>query len=128
MRLPLRSLAVMFAMIPLAAQAADPEKGREIFEQCAFCHDPLPDAPVAAPDLKGVFGRPAGSVPGYEYSDAMAAKGREGLVWTEDNLHAFVRDPKGFVPGTVMPFKGVRRKSMRDDLFAYLRTLSAAGN
>lgn len=127
MRRSIRLILLAAALAPVQALAADPDKGREIFEQCAFCHDPLPNAPIAAPDLKGVFGRPAGSVPGYEYSDAMAAKGRQGLVWTEDNLHAFVRDPKGFVPGTVMPFKGVRRKSMREDLFAYLRTLSAAG-
>ena len=123
MRLIATTLLLSSFLLPCAALAADVDKGRKLFERCAFCHDPLPKAPIAAPDLAGVFGRPAGSVPGYKYSDAMAAKHREGLVWTEENLHQFVRNPKGFVPGTVMPFKGLKRKSMRDDLFAYLRTL-----
>jgi cytochrome c len=119
-------MAVAVALLAAPAKAeGDPERGREIFGQCAFCHDPPPDtkAPVAAPNLAGVIGRPAGSYPGFSYSEAMAARGADGLVWTEENLHAFVRDPRGFVPGTVMQFKGVRRSSMREDLFAYLRTL-----
>lgn len=114
---------LMSVMLPLVAEAADVEKGRKLFERCAYCHDPLPNAPIAAPDLAGVFGRPAGSVPGYKYSDAMKAKNLEGLIWTEENLHQFVRSPKAFVPGTVMPFKGLKRKSMRENLFAYLKTL-----
>lgn len=121
---PIAGLILALAMLmPAAVLAADAEKGRILFERCAFCHDPLPDAPIAAPDLKGVFDRPAGSVPGYRYSDAMADKNREGLIWTEENLHRFVRNPREFVPGTVMPYKGLKRKSMREDLFAYLRTL-----
>jgi len=123
MRWTLAAILTLAALTTLPALAGDVEKGRMLFERCAYCHDPLPNAPIAAPDLKGVFGRPAGSVPGYKYSDAMAAKGREGLVWTEENLHAFVRNPKEFVPGTVMPFKGLKRRSKRDDLFAFLKTL-----
>jgi cytochrome c len=117
-------LLLLFAtFLPLSAAAADAERGKKLFERCAYCHDPLPNAPIAAPDLKGVFNRPAGSVPEYKYSDAMAAKNRDGLIWTEENLHAFVRSPRTFVPGTVMPFKGLKRKSMREDLFAFLKTL-----
>lgn len=123
MRLPACLVLSLSFLLPLSAEAADVEKGRKIFERCAFCHDPLPNAPIAAPDLKGVFNRPAGSVPGYKYSDAMAAKNRAGLVWTEENLHSFVRSPRHFVPGTVMPFKGLKRRSMREDLFAFLKTL-----
>ncbi|WP_417518676.1 c-type cytochrome [Minwuia sp.] len=121
-------VATALVLAPLAADAGDAARGKKIFEQCRYCHDPLPDAPLAAPDLKGVFGRPAGAVPGYRYSDAMAAKNRAGLIWTEENLHAFVRNPKGFVPGTVMPFKGVKRKSMREDLFTYLKTLGTTND
>lgn len=113
--------AAMLTTVP--AHAGDADKGRKLFERCAYCHDPLPNAPIAAPDLKGIFNRPAGSVPDYQYSDAMTAKNREGLIWTEENLHRFVRNPRDFVPGTVMPYKGLKRKSMREDLFAYLRTL-----
>ena len=118
-----RMILAAVLLMPVAAAAGDPDRGQKLFERCAFCHDPLPNAPIAAPDLKGVIGRPAGSVPGYEYSAAMMAKRDEGLIWTEENLHAFVRNPKKFIPGTVMPFKGLKRKSLRSDLFAYLKTL-----
>ncbi|WP_416899408.1 MAG: c-type cytochrome [Minwuia sp.] len=124
----MRHLAIVcslgLAVLPQAAAAdGDPEKGREIYEACSYCHDPLPNRTMAAPDLGGVIGRPAGALPGFEYSDALKDLKTRGVVWTEENLHDFIRDPRGYAPGTVMPFKGVKRKSLRDDLFAYLKTL-----
>jgi len=123
MKLGHLTLPLLLLTATPVALAGDPVSGADLFKRCAYCHDPLPDAPLAAPNLAGVFGRPAGSVPGYKYSEAMQARNAEGLIWTEENLHKFVRHPQKFVPGTVMPFKGLKRKSMRDDLFAYLKTL-----
>jgi cytochrome c len=51
------------------------------------------------PNLHGVIGRRAGSVPGYPYSNAMRDA---GLTWNEQTLDAFLRSPTQAVPGTRM--------------------------
>ncbi|MFX7894976.1 cytochrome c family protein, partial [Acinetobacter baumannii] len=56
------------------------------------------------PQLNGLLGRKAGSLPGYAYSPAMKAS---GLVWTEATLTAFLRDPNAVVPGTKMRYWGL---------------------
>ncbi len=73
----------------------------------------------------GVVGRPAGSVADYGYSDAMKGAGANGLVWTEEELHAFLYSPKKAVPGTSMRFFGLWSDSEIDDLIAYLKTVPA---
>ncbi|MEJ2119521.1 MAG: hypothetical protein P8Z76_02220 [Alphaproteobacteria bacterium] len=55
---------------------------------------------------------------GYAYSPAMRAK---GVVWTEATLDVYLTKPKAYVPGTTMIFSGLRRKSDRADLIAYLK-------
>jgi len=54
---------------------------------------------------------------------SFVARKAEGMIWTEENLVAFVRDPRDFIPGTVMQFVGVKRGSARANLIAYLRSL-----
>jgi cytochrome c len=44
--------------------------------------------------------------------------------WTYDEINAFIENPKGHVPGTIMAFPGLRNESDRANLVAYLRTLS----
>ena len=75
------------------------------------------------PNLWGVVG--ANVVHGdFDYSDAMRAKGAEGMTWTYDNLDHFIENPKGFIPGTAMSYAGVKNPEERADIIAYLRTLS----
>jgi cytochrome c len=71
------------------------------------------------PYLKGVFGRKAGAVAGFSYSNAMKSS---GIVWNEDKLKAFVANPKALVPGTKMTFVGLKKQDEIDDLIAYLKT------
>jgi cytochrome c len=67
---------------------------------------------------KGLFGRQAGTVPGFDYSEAMKAS---GIIWDEETLDAFLSDPRGFVPGTKMTYAGVKNPQDRADLIAYLK-------
>lgn len=60
----------------------------------------------AGPSLKGVFGRRAGAVDGFAYSDAMRTAGRRGLVWDAATLDRYLADPEAAVPGTDMPYQG----------------------
>lgn len=108
---------------PEVEVAGDPAAGEMVFKRCAVCHR-IGDGAEAmpGPPLTGVVGRPAGALPGFEYSDAMRGAGGGGLIWTEENLFRFLADPVAFVPGTRMSFAGLRRDRQRTDLIAFLKT------
>jgi cytochrome c len=102
-------------------QPGDVSRGQVVFNQCAVCHDThAATAPNPGPDLHGVVGRRAGSLPGYRYSRAMRNARRS---WTEAALDAYIADPQTAVPGNTMPFPGIADATQRRDLIAYLKTL-----
>ncbi|MDP3800797.1 cytochrome c family protein [Brevundimonas sp.] len=83
------------------------DAGERAFQRCAACHSLRPDdVAMPAPHLKDVFGRRAGTVPGFAYSDAMRAAGQRGLVWDGPTLDRYLADPEAVVPGTAMPYQG----------------------
>ena len=101
------------------ARAADAERGGALYEaRCGACHSL--DAHRVGPMHRGVFGRRAGSAPGYEYSPAL--KGA-GLVWDAASLDAWLKDPESLVPGQRMGYS-VPESIDRDDLVAFLRRSS----
>jgi cytochrome c len=97
---------------------ADLERGELLGFACLACHKlGAGEGTLVGPNLNGVFGRPAASLPGFEFSPALAAS---GLVWTPVSLEAWLADPAGFVVGTTMAFTGYRSPEDRRDLIAYL--------
>jgi cytochrome c len=117
------SLAILLAVAVPHAQAAapagDPAAGAASFRKCASCHQVGPSARGGfGPHLNGVIGRRAGTTADYRYSDAMK---RANLVWNEQTLAAFLRDPDAVVPGTKMRFWGIRDERQIANLLAYLR-------
>jgi len=100
------------------AAAVDAEHGKTLFAPCAACHAERADS--LGPSLKGVFGRKSAALDDFRYSNAMK---RANLVWDEDNLRAYIRDPQGKVKGNRMPFGGMSDAKNVDDLVAYLKTL-----
>jgi cytochrome c len=104
----------------LASAAAD--RGEAAAKPCMNCHTFQKGGPnMMGPNLYGVVGRPRASVPGFNYSDAMKAKGGE---WTIDDLNKFLTKPQDFVPGTKMTFGGLPRGNQRADVIAYLNSLA----
>ena len=113
------SAGVLFLLVLTGhAIAADAEHGKVLFQACAACHSERPDA--LGPNLKGVFGRKSAARDGFRYSNPMK---RANLVWDEDNLRAYVRDPQAKVKGNRMPYGGMSDPSDVDDVIAYLKTL-----
>ena len=104
------------ASTPLV-RAADPEKGKAVFEQCAACHSLGDPGDYDGPMLKGVIGRKAGSLEDYRYSAAMK---RSDVTWDATTLDKYVTDPQAFIPGNRMAFAGISDNAQRDDLIAYL--------
>lgn len=117
-------LAFSAALLASAPAFADgnPDVGKSVFIKCQACHEADQGVNKIGPTLKGLVGRKAGSVAGYKYSDAMAAKGSGGTVWDEATLTAYLPDPKAYVPGTKMAFAGLKNPKDVADLIAYLKT------
>ena len=118
------ALAALVAHGAGAARAdGDPGKGKGAFErQCAICHTVDKDGPNRyGPNLFGIMGRKAGTVPGFAYSNAFRT--RANWEWTEDGIGGWMMFPSTMVPGTAMGvFQGIAERD-RDDLVAYLATL-----
>lgn len=103
---------------------ANLQHGAEIYARCAACH--AIDTNRTGPQHCGLFGRRAGTAPGFEtYSKAMRDS---KIVWNELTLDAFLEAPTEFVPGTAMGYAGVKDARERADLIAWLRQASRPGN
>lgn len=74
------------------------------------------------PHLNGLVGRPIGAVEGYDFSAPLVEAGVEGGTWSAEALNRFLEDPRGYLPGTSMVFRGIRDGDDRADLIAYLET------
>lgn len=113
--------AGLFSMPALAA--GDAEAGSKIFPRlCGGCHQVGESArPGFGPQLNGIVGRPAGTSANYVYSDAMK---NSGITWNRETLTAYLKDPKGVVPGTRMIFWGLSDEEKIDNLLAYLQSFT----
>lgn len=76
----------------------------DLYKWCTFCHtvERGDRRFKVGPNLHAIFGQQAGTVPGFHYSEALARAGREGLVWNDETLAAYIADPQRYVPGTTM--------------------------
>jgi cytochrome c len=103
------------------AAAGDPAKGKQVFAACAACHAPEHAVPTG-PTLNGVVGRKAGTLAGFRYSRAMK---NARWIWNEETLNTYLADPQAALPGNAMPYPGLPDEGQRQDVIAYLTTLSA---
>ncbi|MBY0381460.1 MAG: cytochrome c family protein [Xanthobacteraceae bacterium] len=109
-----------------SAHAQDVDAGRRVFNKCIACHSVGPGAKnKIGPELNGLIGRRAGSVPGFSYSDANK---QSGITWTEDEFAKYIRDPQGTVKGTKMAFAGLKNDQEIKDVTAFLKSFDKDGN
>lgn len=94
---------------------------RQFARKCSVCHTLTPDgARRAGPTLWGLFGRPAGAVEGYSYSEALADS---GIVWDEGTIDRLFTDgPDHYTPGSKMPMQRMTNPQDRRDLIEFLAT------
>ncbi len=118
-----------------AAEATAPEggpdpalvaEGEGIFRACAACHM-IGEGAVnrVGPHLNGIIGEPVASREGFRYSPALREAGESGMVWDEETLSAYLEDPRGFIPGNRMAFRGL---SSDVEITAVLAYIEAAGS
>ena len=118
------ALAVFSAALLGSAHAGDATRGADLFQQnCSPCHSSEPGQNLVGPSLHSVVGRAAGSVAGFSYSSAMK---NSGITWTADQLMAYLKAPRKYVPGVKMMFPGLAEERDRADLIAFLATLQVS--
>jgi len=112
----------LVAFVGPALASGEAEEGRKVFNQCKACHTVEKGGKNAVgPNLHGLFGRKAGSVAEFKYSDQMKGS---GIVWSDETIGQYVADPKTFVPGNKMAFAGLKREKQIADLLAYLKDVT----
>lgn len=117
-----------------ALAAGDAANGEKVFKKCMACHK-VDGKNGVGPMLNGVVGRAAGSAAGYSYSELNKSAAGAGLVWSEDNIKAYLPDPNAFLKkfltdkgqadkatgSTKMTFKLTDAGEI-DDVIAFLKT------
>ena len=118
----LRFLLALAALAGASAATAGPalaggdaDRGQQIYQSCMDCHNL--DSNDVGPKHRGVFGRKAGTVPDYDYSDGLK---NSGIVWNEVTLDKWLTDPQALVPGAKMFFH-LESAQDRADVIAFLR-------
>lgn len=138
-------LTFTLAVSSQAFAAGDPAKGEKLYNRCSSCHAIIKDGEVlvkggiTGPNLYGVVGRAAGTeydylngserLPVGMFTDDMIRAGQEGLVWTEENIATYSKNPIGFIQEylddeTARPNMSVKLKKGAEDIAAYLATFS----
>lgn len=109
----------LLASLPAPYNEGDLANGKKQFGLCRSCHTITQGGPnMTGPNLYGVFGRKAGSLEGFNYSDAVKAA---GFTWDAEHLDKWLAQPGSFLPGTKMSFAGLKDPTARRDLIAYLK-------
>lgn len=92
--------------------------GKAVFVQCQACHSLKEGENRVGPSLYNKIGATAGQVPGFKYSEANK---NSGIVWTEEKLFEYLKNPRAVIPGTTMAFAGIPDPQKRADLIAFLK-------
>ncbi len=106
-------------------------------KRCKACHmiadgdNVILKGGKVGPNLWGIIGSPAGGQEGFKYGDDLAQAGANGLVWDEEQLAAYIGDPKKFLRAYLddkkarskMTFK-LKKEDQRAAVAAYLASLN----
>jgi cytochrome c len=101
------------------AAGGNAERGKQLFEKrCGGCHSMERDK--EGPRLANVYGRKAGSVSTFRYSEAFKAA---NFVWDENSLDKWLAETESVIPDNDMSFH-VPNSDERADIIQFLRASS----
>jgi cytochrome c len=108
------------------AESGDIAGGERMYRACAACHSLAPNRNMTGPSLAEIWNRRSGSLPSFQrYSPALKSA---GIVWNDDTLDEWVKDPQHFIPGNTMTFPGLKDARQRADLLAFLKDVTPPGH
>jgi cytochrome c len=117
--IPKPALLTAIGLLLAVPAMADSGQGAAELQKCKICHSLDKDGPNrVGPNLYGVFGRKAGTVAAFNYSDAMKSS---GIVWDDDSLAKFLTSPQESMPGNHMSFPGIKDEATLSDLLKQLK-------
>ncbi|MFZ1106621.1 MAG: cytochrome c family protein [Hyphomicrobiaceae bacterium] len=117
--------AALIAAMAATAAAADIANGKAVFAKCRACHQVGEKAKnLIGPILNGLFGRKAGTIEGFNYTEANK---NSGIVWDEAVFREYIKNPKAKIPDTKMVFAGIPDDRDIDDLISYLKQFGPDG-
>jgi cytochrome c len=118
-------VAALVAATAAGAAAEDLDNGKSVFNKCRACHQVGENAKnMVGPVLNGLLGRKAGTIEGYNYSEANKTS---GITWDEATFKEYIKNPKAKIPNTKMVFAGLTDPQDIDDLLAYLKQFGPDG-
>jgi cytochrome c len=124
-KLPLLLIVVVAAPLAVAScllasgTKAAPPRGQRVFAACAACHSLQPDKNMTGPSLANLWNRKAGRLPSFSrYSPALESS---DIVWNDETLDEWIKDPQHLIPGNEMTFAGIKDAQARADLLAFLK-------
>jgi cytochrome c len=110
---------LMLSVANNSVNAADADAGKDAFaKRCSGCH--ALDSDKEGPRLRGVFGRKAGTVESFQYSEELR---KSGIVWDQPLLTRWLEDPQKVVPNTNMEFRVISPEE-RSAIVTYLKSLA----
>jgi cytochrome c len=113
-------LLALFVFPKISAAAEEADQGKQLFEKrCTGCHSL--DRNKEGPKLGGVYGRTAGTAPGFNYSTALKSA---HFVWDEQRLEKWLSDTQSLVEDNNMDFH-VPKAGERAAIIGYLKSLSS---
>jgi cytochrome c len=125
-----RILPLAIAMLLLTggratAEPGDVARGERVYRACFACHSLEPNRNMTGPSLAELWNRRSGSLASFpRYSAALKSA---GIIWTDDTLDEWIKDPQHFIPGNTMTFPGMKDARQRADLLAFLRDATQPG-
>ena len=118
-------VAAISTVTTTAAPAADVDNGKTIWNKCRACHQVGENAKnLVGPVLNGLIGRKAGTIEGYNYSEANK---NSGIVWDDATFREYIKNPKTKIPNTKMVFVGLSDEKDIEDLLAFLKQFAPDG-
>jgi cytochrome c len=123
--LPLAIAMLLLTGIRAIAEPGNAARGERMYRACIACHSLEPNRNMTGPSLAEIWNRKAGSLAGFpRYSPALKSA---GIIWTDDTLDEWIKDPQHFIPGNTMTFAGMKDARQRADLLAYLKDATQPG-
>jgi cytochrome c len=119
---------VMLTALPYRAMAepSSPARGERMYRACVACHSLEPNRNMTGPSLAEIWSRKAGSLASFpRYSPALKSS---GIIWNDDTLDEWIKDPQHFIPGNTMTFAGMKDRRQRADLLAFLKDATRPGH